>query len=188
MSGLPSGSAAGLLLAIAVVAALGNGRAVAQSKACLTPPYIDPDAAVTDASHHHPTFAIVLFKRRKGGGVHDVERILLPPAGLGIDRPAIARTSGNRDTRYRRLHAHEGNGRLHVEQAPGAALRLCHLISLWRLHPAWPGSLAQMDRWPSAHIRVGDDYKRNTPMAQVLNSPLDHDRPVVLFLEAPNAL
>jgi hypothetical protein len=152
--------------------------------------YLDPGATITDESHNHPTFAIVLFRRNEDGGsaVHDVEKILMPPTGLGIDLPAIARTSDNQETRYRRLHAHESNGRLHVEQAPGAALRICHLISLWRRHPTWPDALDRMVAWPNAHIRVGDDYTRNAPMAEVLNSPLDHDRPIVLFLEAPTAL
>lgn len=174
--------------ALAVIVGLGSGGAAAQSKSCFTPSYLDTDTAITGESHHHPTFAIVLFKRNENGAVHDVEKILMPPAGLGVDLPAIARTANDLETRYRRLHAHDGDGRLHVEQAPGLALRVCHLMSLWRRHPAWPKSLAQMDRWPSAHIRVGEDYKRNTPMAEILDAPLGHDRPIVLFLEAPTAL
>lgn len=177
-------------MSLVVIAGLASDTALAQSKTCLPPAYLDPDVAVTEESHHHPTFAIVLFKRNDSGAglVHDVENILMPPAGLGIDHPAIARTTNHTATRYRRVHAHDGKGRLHVEQAPGTALRICHLITLWQMHPDWPNALDRMDAWPSAHIRVGDAYMRNTPMTDVLNAPLTHDRPVILFLEAPTAL
>ena len=65
---------------------------------------------ITEESHHHPTFAIILYKRNESaaGNVHDVVGILVPPAGLGIDRPTIARSSNTRETRYRRMHAHDG--------------------------------------------------------------------------------
>lgn len=164
-----------------------SGVASAQPKSCSLPSRLDPDAAVTQESHHHPTFIIVLFKRNDNDAspIHDVEKIIFPPAGLGIDDRAIPQRTDEPARTYRRMHSHGGDGQLHVEGESGAVLRVCHLIALWRRHPAWPKALDRIEAWPNAHIRVGETYRRNTPMPEILDMSLDHDQPVVLFLEAP---
>ena len=164
--------------------------AAAQPKPCPPPPPLDPDVAITRESHHHPTFIIILYKRTDNvaGPIHDVVQILAPPAGLGIDDRTMSDAADEAARTYRRMHAHGGDGLLHVEDAPGGTLRICHLIALWRTHPAWPSALDGIEAWPNAHIRVGEDYRRNTPMAEILDLPLDHDRPIVLFLEAPTEI
>lgn len=153
---------------------------------CTIPPYMEAgEPPVDPRDHFHPNLLIIMYLRDAGGTQqrHDVTKIITAPGGIGIDlRPSETATS-TRPPAYRRIHSHDDSGVLHVEPAKGVVFRLCQLFKLWSAGTGSTGGTLPFALGKTLHVRIGDAYTRNMPIEQVMRIPLNHNLPIVLFVE-----
>lgn len=179
-----------LSAALVVLASLGVGAPYAMAQGgghvCTLPPYMEVgEPPVGPRDHFHPNLLVIMYLRdaKSAQRRHDVTKIITAPGGIGIDlRPSEAAASP-RPPAYRRIHSHDDSGVLHVEPAKGVVFRLCQLFKLWSAGTGPTGGTLPFALGKTAHVRIGDAYTRNMPVEQVMRIPLNHNLPIVLFVQ-----
>lgn len=163
-----------------------EGGSRAEEAQCVSPPYISALAEV----HYHPSVMIVLYERNPdpSSPIHDVVALITPGKGLGIETtPEIGGQIAAR-MRYRAIHAHDDSGDLHVEHDSARGRRMCEFLQLWREQTQHRETIEGLVATQTAHVRIGDAYRKDVPLNEVLQIPLIHDMPIILFIEKKTRL
>lgn len=176
-----------MFLAALCLAAVKHGAAQTPTPDCGPPGLIVNE----DGPQFHPSFAILYFKRNRDPAirVHDIVRVVTPPKGLGFEPPKLpAPEAGTTEGReaiavVRTIHVHEDDGVLHVHAESTRVPNACQLIVMWLASGKNAKALNDLLGGRAAHIRIGGKYVRNVPMNEVMRLPLDHDEPMVVFVE-----
>jgi hypothetical protein len=175
-------SIAGALL----VHGIGGGDSRAEETRCSNPTFISAFAAV----HHHPSVVIAFYERNTDASspVHDIVALVTPEKGLGIVSAEGPPGQSDHPKRYRAIHVHDRYGVLHVENDGATGYRLCDLFKLWGSEPRARETIDGIIASRMVHVRIGDQYRKNVSIEDVLRIPLNHDLPIIIFVEKKRPL